>query len=295
MIRSMTGFGQASAEVGEARVIVELRAVNHRYADLRMKLPQELASTESEIRRKVLARIKRGRIELWVSVGPLDGGMAAPRLNQTLLDEVLVAARTLGERYGVDGRVDVNTLLAIPGMFRTGPAELAWDAAHLAAIDAALDAALEALDAERAREGSHLRAELSSRLRAMAALVARARERAAALPRELRERLVRRLETQAADVALDPTRVAQEAVLLADRADVTEEIVRLEGHLARASELVDHPDAEPVGKRLDFLLQEIHRETNTVNSKSADLELGRLALALKVEAEKVREQLQNLE
>ena len=120
-------------------------------------------------------------------------------------------------------------------------------------------------------------------------------ERAATVPATVRERLIARLDNLGADLQLDPARVAQEAALLADRCDVTEELVRLAGHLKQTIELVGSPDGQPVGKRLDFLLQEIHRETNTVNSKSSDLELTRSALSMKAEAEKVREQVQNLE
>ncbi len=120
-------------------------------------------------------------------------------------------------------------------------------------------------------------------------------ERAATVPATVRDRLIARLESLGVDLQLDPGRVAQEAALLADRCDVTEELVRLEGHLQQTIALVSEPDGQPVGKRLDFLLQEIHRETNTVNSKSSDLELTRTALAMKAEAEKVREQVQNLE
>jgi uncharacterized protein (TIGR00255 family) len=129
----------------------------------------------------------------------------------------------------------------------------------------------------------------------MAAIAAEIHESAATQPEAVRARLVERLGRLAGDVDLDPARVAQEAVILADRCDVTEELVRLAGHLKQAKALLDEPDGEPVGKRLDFLLQEIQRETNTVNSKSADLDLSRRALALKAEVEKVREQVQNLE
>ena len=129
----------------------------------------------------------------------------------------------------------------------------------------------------------------------MTGLTTEVRARAEQIPSVIREKLLQRLQALGGEVELDPARVAQEATYLADRGDVTEEIVRLEGHLAQASRLLGQPDSEPLGKKLDFLLQEIHRETNTVCSKSSDLELTRGALALKVEAEKVREQVQNLE
>jgi uncharacterized protein (TIGR00255 family) len=295
MIRSMTGYGHATAELGEARVSVELRSLNHRYADLRLRLPAQLAASEREIRRQLLTRIKRGRVELNVNVEPLEGGPSTPQLNQALVREVLSATATLSDEFKIEGAPDLATLLGMPGMFRTGPIELEWDDTQRDVLKRSLAVALDALDDERRREGEHLRHELSGRLSAMAGIAAEIRKRAAKLPRTLRDRLVERLKSLADDVDLDPARVAQEAALLADRCDVTEELVRLEGHLEQARSLVDQPDGDATGKRLDFLLQEINRETNTVNSKSADLELSRKALALKAEVEKVREQVQNVE
>lgn len=291
----MTGYGQASTELGDARVTVELRSLNHRYADLRLRLPAELAGAEAEIRRTVMQRIKRGRLELTVNVESLEGGASRPQLNRALLDEALAAFGTLRDELRVEGSPDPGSLLGIHGMFRTAAVELNWDEGGRDALDRALAAALDALDQERLREGRHLQQDLSRRLTHMSELTAKLRERAGLIPDKLRDRLVERLSSLAGDVALDPARVAQEAVLLAERADVTEELVRLEGHLGRAASLIGQPDGKPVGKPMDFLLQEIQRETNTVNSKSADLEISGLALALKAEIEKVREQVQNLE
>jgi uncharacterized protein (TIGR00255 family) len=295
MIRSMTGYGQASAELSEARVSVELRTLNHRYADVRLRMPQELASVEREIRRAVLARIKRGRVELTINVESAGGGPPRPQLNRALLDEILASAESLRARDGVQGEVELSTLLTAPGLFRTGPIELEWGDDEHAAVRSALDAALEALDQERRREGGHLQTEMSERLAGMAALAADLRSIAATVPDTLRDRLQERLKNLGGSVELDAARVAQEAVLLAERADVTEELVRLEGHLVQARKLVDEPDGQPLGKRMDFLLQEINRETNTINSKSPELELSRKALAMKAEIEKVREQVQNVE
>lgn len=291
----MTGYGQASADLETARLSVELRTVNHRYADLRLRLPQELAASEREVRRKVLSRVQRGRVELNVNVEPLGGGPSRPQLNHALLNEVLEAVTTLRDRFRIKGAADLGTLLTVPAMFRTGPVELAWDETAQAAFDRALGEALELLDRDRCREGEHLRGELRERLASMLALAKTLRERASAVPRLLRDRLLERLQALGPGVELDPARVAQEAVLLADRADVTEELVRLDGHLSQAGALIEQTDGQPVGKRLDFLLQEIQRETNTINSKSSDLDLSRTALALKAEIEKFREQVQNLE
>jgi uncharacterized protein (TIGR00255 family) len=295
MIRSMTGYGQASVAGEAVRVAVELRAVNHRYAELRLRLPQPLFAREAEIRRRILGQVRRGRVDLSVTVDAGAEGEERPRLNEALLEDALAVAGRLRERLHTDAPPEVGALLGIPGLFRSPAEERTWDEDGQQAFDRALDAALAALDGERLREGRHLQQELLERLRGMSRLADGMRERAAVLPALLRDRLVERLRALAPEVQLDPARMAQEAAIAADRSDVTEELVRLAAHLEQAGELLGRPGEEPVGKRLDFLVQEINRETNTINSKCSDLELGRLALALKSEAEKVREQVQNLE
>ncbi len=294
MIRSMTGYGQGQQDAGSLRVTVELKAVNNRFADVRFRLPPELSGWEARVRRTVMNRVRRGRVELSVRLENTDGNGTAT-LNRELVEAVLEAAKRLRDEHGVQGELDLARLIALPGLFRVEAPVLGDDAEQLAVLDRCLELGLEALDADRLREGRALAEELLERLGTMQRLTRAMGERAATVPAAVRDRLIARLDNLGADLRLDPARVAQEAALLADRCDVTEELVRLEGHLQQASALVGEPDGEPVGKRLDFLLQEIHRETNTVNSKSSDLELTRTALAMKAEAEKVREQVQNLE
>lgn len=291
----MTGFGQATAELPGARVTVELRSVNHRFADLRLRLPAEFADCESDVRKRILARVQRGHVDAVVSLSRPDGREGTPQLDHALLDCVLAASELLSARFQLEGRVDVRTVLAVPGMFKIGPPEAADESEWRGALDQALDVALGALERERSREGRHLSEELLARLATMRELTTRLSTRAVALPPLVRERLVLRLRSLAPEVELDPARVAQEAAILADRSDVTEELVRLVGHLRQTESLLSEPDGLPVGKRLEFLLQEIHRETNTINAKSADLTVSQCALGLKVELEKVREQSQNLE
>ena len=294
MIRSMTGYGQGQQDAGDLRVTVELKTVNNRFADVRFRLPVELAGWEARVRRTVLARVRRGRVELSVRF-ERGNAAATATLNRELLDTVLAGARQLRDEHGLKGELDVGRIVALPGLFRAEAPSIDADEEQLEVLDRCLALGLDALDADRLREGQALATELLERLRTMTDLTAAMKERAATVPATVRERLIARLDNLGADLQLDPARVAQEAALLADRCDVTEELVRLEGHLQQALEIVGEPDGQPVGKRLDFLLQEIHRETNTVNSKSSDLELTRTALAMKAEAEKVREQVQNLE
>jgi len=294
-IRSMTGFGQGSAEFGGLRLTVDLRSVNNRFADLRFRMPGELSDWEPQLRRTVLRRVRRGRGEVTVNVTHLDGSEARPVLNRPLVAEALAAREFLAEEYSIRGDLDLATVLSLSGIFRTESPEIVWSEEERQALSRALDEALEGLDVDRAREGEALRSDILGRLSTMSALTAEVRARAGQVPDLVRDKLLQRVQALGGDIEVDPSRLAQEAIHLADRADVTEEIVRLEGHLEQASRILDRPDDKPVGKRLDFLLQEIHRETNTICSKSADLELTRGGLALKVEAEKVREQVQNLE
>ncbi len=291
----MTGYGQGQQDAGDLRVTVELKTVNNRFADVRFRLPAELAGWEARVRRTVLSRVRRGRVELSVRFERGNAAAGAPALNRELLEAVLAGAQQLRDEHGLKGELDVARIVAIPGLFRAEAPILGGDKEQLEVLDRCLALGLDALDADRLREGQVLATELLDRLRTMQGLTRTMTERAATVPATVRDRLIARLDNLGVELQLDPARVAQEAALLADRCDVTEELVRLEGHLQQAIALVDEPDGQPVGKRLDFLLQEIHRETNTVNSKSSDLELTRVALAMKAEAEKVREQVQNLE
>jgi len=291
----MTGYGQATRESDDIRVTVEVRGVNHRYADLRFRLPGEIQDQEAELRRRVLERVQRGRVEVGVRVEPTDALESRPVLNRPLLEEVVRAAQGAGRDLGLEGDLDLASVLTIPGMFRVESVEVRWSEERTVVIRETLDAALDAFVADRTREGEALREEIVARVERMIGDAAAAKQHAAALPEALRDRLLQRLSGLSTGVELDPARVAQEAAYLADRSDVTEEIVRLEGHLAQLKALCGPGNDEPLGKRLEFLLQEIHREANTVCSKSADLGLTRLALAIKLDVEKAREQVMNLE
>lgn len=295
MIRSMTGYGKGSAEIPGLRVTVELRSLNNRFADLKLRLPPELAGEEGALRRALLARIRRGRLELNLSIDRTHGSDPAGSLNREALRAVIDAARAAKEEFGLRGDLDVSAALAAPDVLRRGTATGELDEPAVTAVHTALAGALDALDAERKREGAALVREIVPRLARMLELVGEVRQSAAAQPKFLHDRLRERIESLTAGIGIDPARLAQEAAFLADRGDVTEELVRLDGHLLQARQVLEGKDGEPVGKRLDFLLQEIHRETNTISSKSSDLEIARRALDLKSEAEKVREQIQNLE
>ena len=291
----MTGYGQGAAEAPGLKVTVELRSVNNRFVDLKLRLPEDLAPMEQDLRRKVLATVKRGRVDVDLRLERPATSAVPLVLNRPVVLAALTAWTTLREEFGVPGAFDLQTMMRVPGVFESTGRGGKLDEAGMAAVDAALGMALAALDAERRREGGVLRDDLVGRVSRMTSTVAKIREVAAVIPDVLQKKLAERVQQLVTQVTLDPARIAQEAAFLADRSDITEEIVRLEGHLSHALTLLAEKDGEPVGKRLEFLLQEIHRETNTIASKSVDLGVSRYALDLKSESEKIREQIQNLE
>jgi len=279
----------------DARITVVLRSVNNRFADVRLEVPAELAAWETALRKRCQKVVRRGRLDVGVTIDRAADAEPVPALNRALVEAAVAAARTCREELGIEGKLELSTVLSLPGVFQTPRGEEAPDDDERAAVEQALDRALESIDRERLREGEAMRVDLLERVGNMRSIVEALHERAAETPGQIKERLLERLETLSAEVELDPSRVAQEVAFLADRADVTEELVRLEAHLAGIRTLLSESDDDPVGKRLDFLVQELNRETNTIASKSPDLESNRLALALKAETERVREQVQNLE
>jgi uncharacterized protein (TIGR00255 family) len=291
----MTGYGQGAAEAPGLKVTVEVRSVNNRFADLKLRLPDDLVPYEQDLRRRVLKTVKRGRVDVDLRLDRTGTPTASLALNRPVVEAALAAWKTLRDDFGVSGAFDLQTMMQVPGIFENNGAAVRFDEAGRSAVDRALDDALTALDEERRREGGLLRDDLVARVARMRELVASIREAASTVPDALQKKIVERVQQLVTQVTLDPARIAQEAAFLADRADITEEIVRLDGHLTHALTLLGEKDGDPVGKRLEFLLQEIHRETNTIASKSVDYGVSRHALELKAESEKIREQIQNVE
>jgi uncharacterized protein (TIGR00255 family) len=296
VIRSMTGFGRASFAVGELAFDVELRSVNHRYLDARVKLPRLLAGFEGDVRARLQARLDRGKVDLSVT-SPGPGG-PAPRLEIDLeaARQYLRAARDLRGREGVTGEIGVGGLLALPGVARFVEPELSADLLREGLLRA-VDAALEAADAMRVHEGGALLRDLSQRLGRVLELVASVEARGEVVQQAVRERLRRRAEQLRQEVGLlDEARLHQEIVIAADRLDVAEELVRLRSHVEQFQRILDEAGpGKPVGRRLDFLLQEFGREANTIGSKASDAPVAHTIVELKTEIERLREQVQNLE
>jgi uncharacterized protein (TIGR00255 family) len=299
MIRSMTGFAALTREDDRATIAVTIRAVNHRHLDLQLRMPQSLAAIESDVRALVARRVTRGRVELGVSLQVRQLPGVDVEFNEEFGRALSAALDQARARGLVAGPLTPGDLLRLPQALTIR--ERAGDGAGSEALQAelaarareAIDAALVDLDLMRSREGDHLRADLDDRRAAVAGLVERvataADEGRAAMEERLAER-VRELRTQ---LQADETAVAQEIVRMAARSDISEEVERFRGHVAHWQALADGP--EPCGRKLDFLLQEMNREVNTMGSKADGLRVSELIIAAKAELEKMREQVQNAE
>ena len=288
MIRSMTAFARTEAETAAGALAWELRSVNHRYLEVSLRLPEELRSLEPQVRERVGKALGRGKVDAGLRFRPAAEAGAALELDPELVERVGRACAAIGSQLGQIQPLNPLELLRWPGVLR----ETERDLTPLAeAAMALLDQALAELRATREREGAQIHDLLTSRCAAMEALVQEERTRLPAVRARLRDKLSARLAELQAQV--DQDRLEQELVFLAQKMDVDEELDRLEGHIAEVRRVLERP--EPVGRRLDFLMQEFNREANTLGSKSADADTTRTAVELKVLIEQMREQVQNVE
>ena len=296
MIKSMTGFASLTQEDEVASVGITVRTVNHRFLDLQLRLPPSLADLESRVRARVQKRLARGRVELAVSLQLRQGPTAQVELQEDFARAVSAAIDVARERGLVKGDLTPGDLLRMPQAFvireRLGEAELLGDVlAPL--VESAVDAALEQLEAMRVREGEHLAIDLGARRGTLATLIESVAAASEEGKQELRARLGERVQELQTIAAGDPVLVAQEIVRVAQRSDVSEEVTRFKAHLAHWDALTAGP--EPCGRKLDFLLQEMNREVNTIGSKADGVQVTELIIQTKAELERVREQVQNVE
>ncbi|HEX7085507.1 MAG TPA: YicC/YloC family endoribonuclease [Vicinamibacterales bacterium] len=295
MIKSMTGFASLTHDAGSAAVGVTIRAVNHRFLDLQLRLPSALADREPRIRALVQQSIARGRVELAVSVQSRVVPVPQVELNEpyiAALESALEHARTRGI---ITGHLTPGDLVRLPHaiVVRDAPPDDDAGEALGAQVDRAIEEALAALERMRVHEGEHLRQDLEARRLGLADLIEQIAAAAAAGADGLRERLAARVEELTADLAVDRAAIAQEIVRVVGRSDISEEVTRFRAHLVHWTSLVEAP--EPCGRKLDFLLQEMNREINTIGAKADGSAVSALVVAAKAELEKMREQVQNVE
>jgi uncharacterized protein (TIGR00255 family) len=294
MIRSMTGFGRAELVSDTMAITVEARSVNHRHLDISLRLPNAFSVLEGDARRIVQARLERGRVDVSVQVSPLPTQSARTvRVDAVLAQRYVEQARQLARELGVGGEVDLGWILGRPGVIELTDAAPADASVAWPLVSAALGQALDELIERRTTEGMALASELRGLGGALTGLVGQMAGRAPVTAARREERLRERMVALLAGTSLDETRIATEVAVWATKIDVTEELARLRAHLEEFALMLDKGGS--LGRQLDFLIQEMNREVNTVASKADDLELSQAALAAKGLLEKIREQAQNLE
>ena len=300
MIKSMTGFASLTRDDETATITATVRAVNHRFLDVQLRIPPSYGELETRVRSLVQRRVARGRVEVSVTVQQRRTTTFDVELNEPFLEALVSAVERARERGYVAGQITPGDLLRFPQALTIRDRAVESDSADAAAtsvltarIEEGITAALDELDAMRVREGGYLRADLDGRREQLAALFGRLAAAADQGMAGLQTRLEARVRELRADTLADDTAIAQEIARVIARSDITEEVVRFRGHLDHWQALSDAP--EPCGRKLDFLLQEMNREVNTVASKAEGTGVSELIVALKAELEKMREQVQNVE
>ena len=292
-MRSMTGFGRAAAENGRHRIAVAISTVNHKYLDLALRLPEELRGAEPALRERLVAHVSRGRLDVRIEVTSLVERQVGIRIHCEAVRALAAACRPLATEGLLRAELTIGDLLRAPQLVTFEVAADLWDAEDEALLLATTEAALLELVATRGAEGYRLGEILHRRLDELADVVVALEERRAVVQDELGDTLRRRLQELLGDVRLPEDRLAQEIALLVERGDVREELDRLAAHLRHFREVLANGGV--IGKRLDFLSQELLREANTLGAKSRDAELMRRVVEAKLICEQIREQVQNLE
>ncbi|WP_295399417.1 YicC/YloC family endoribonuclease [uncultured Thiocystis sp.] len=288
MIKSMTAFARESSGGDFGELTWEIRSVNHRYLESYLRLPEELRALDVTVRTRLAARLQRGKVDCGLRYVPAVGAVGRLRINRPFVEQLLAAGQEVGQLIGCGVEPSPFELLRWPGVIQEQEPDL--DRLTTAALEL-LEVTLDALLATREREGARLEVLLRDRCDRLLESVTRVRARMPDVLGGVRERLAERLAELRAE--LDPARLEQEISLLAAKLDVDEEMDRLEAHAAEVRDVLTRD--EPVGRRLDFLMQELNREANTLGSKSADVAVTREAVEMKVLIEQMREQIQNLE
>ena len=288
MILSMTGYASQEYNTANGVLIVELRSVNHRYLELQLKLDDNLRSFEASVREKIQAKLGRGKVDCRLSVVRNATMQSSPQLNHTVLQQIAENAKTAAQYFPHTQPVNMLEILQMPGVMT---AEAFDNDALEADLKITLTAVLSDLIAAKAREGEKLKAIILERLQEIEGLVAKVKPMMPTLVKQYQEKLTAKLNE--ANNSNDDERVRQEIVMFAQRIDVDEELVRLSSHIAEVKRILNASAA--AGKRLDFLMQEMNREANTLGSKSVAVETSQISMELKVLIEQMREQIQNIE
>ena len=296
MIKSMTGFASLTRDDERGAIGVTIRAVNHRFLDLQLRLPPSIADLETRLRALVQKHVARGRVEISISLQLRQNNAPQIELNSEFAQALSGAMEQARSRGLIAGELTPGDLLRMPQALtiKEKLTEAGTVSAQLGTmVDEAVESALVQLEAMRVREGVHLRADLDTRKGLLSGMIARIATAANTGREELEARLLERAREIAAGIPIDQAALSQEVVRVAQRSDISEEVTRFNGHLAHWDALSDSP--EPCGRKLDFLLQEMNREVNTIGSKADGLQVSEIVIQAKAELERMREQVQNVE
>ncbi len=292
MIKSMTGYGRAVETRNGREISVEIRSVNNRYLDCNIKLPRLYSFAEEAVKQAVKSSISRGKVDVFLSIANCGTSAVEISLNRPVLEGYLAAMRTIVTDYGVTDDISVSSLARLPDLFLVEKADTDEEQVTEDLI-AVVQQALSAFDAMRTREGAALEADLRSRAGTILSLTEQVEARSPVTLAEYRARLTAKMQEVLENQNIDESRILAEAALYADKIAVDEETVRLRSHLSQLESMLTGGGA--IGRKLDFLLQEMNREANTIGSKGNDLEQARTVVEIKAELEKIREQTQNIE
>lgn len=289
---SMTGYGRGAATLEGRELVIELKSVNNRFLDIGMKLPRQLSFLEDSLRKLLNDALSRGHVDVFVNYRNLRSDAKTVRVDQALLKAYLTSARESAKALDLADDLTLSKALTLPDVTLILPADEDQQALTNLGQEA-MTMAIEGLKAMRFKEGERLKLDLSARMDTMTGYAAAIEKRAPAVAEEYRTKLTARIEEMLGETEVDRSRLATEVAIFADRAAIDEEIVRLNTHLIHFRELLEA--SEPVGRKMDFLVQEMNRECNTIGSKANDAELTSIVLLCKAEIEKLREQIQNIE
>lgn len=292
MIKSMTGYGRAVQTIGGREITVEIRSVNNRYLDCNVKLPRLYAFAEDSIKSRIKAAISRGKVDVYITVNVMEDTELRISVNRPVLEGYLAAMKSIAAEYSVRDDISVTALSRLSDVFVVEKQE--EDEEKITAeLLSVVDEAIEKYTAMRTTEGAALEADLRSRAATILSLVEKVEARSPVTLAEYRARLTEKMRETLQSTTIDDARILQEAAIYADRIAVDEETVRLRSHLSQLDQMLTSGGA--IGRKLDFLLQELNREANTIGSKGNDIEQARTVVEIKAELEKIREQTQNIE
>ena len=293
MIKSMTGFGRGEYSDGKRTVTAEIKTVNHRYSDISVKMPKRYSFAEDKIKSIIKGKVKRGKADVSIMVENITEGDITVKLNAPIARQYIDNLRELKSEYELAGDIDIALVSSMPDVLKAIP-DVEDEDEVAAVICKACEIAVENLDEMRIREGAKLAEDLLMRKDLFSGIVAKIEERAPLVAKEYTEKLYERIKEIVEDkIEVPEERILTEAAIFADKSNITEELVRLGSHIEQLGKFLSGDG--PVGKKLDFLIQEMNREANTIGSKSNDLEITSHMLDAKAEIEKIREQVQNIE